>query len=100
VAGTAVLIGCGSTARLNHLVVEGWGLMDRSRSVARAAVSSAAGAQVLAGLAAVVLGILSLIDIFASHSWTLSAVGVLCLGATLLFSGAAISARMMSLLRR
>jgi len=67
--------------------------------VARAAVTSAAGIQVLAGLAAVVLGILALITTFAPYTWTLSAVGVLVLGATLLLSGAAISGRMMSLLR-
>jgi hypothetical protein len=100
-AGAAVLIGCGATVRLNHLVVEGWGLMDRGRSVARAAVTSAAGVQVLAGMAAVVLGILALITtpLLAPYTWTLSAVGVLCLGAALLLSGASISARMMSLLR-
>jgi hypothetical protein len=84
---------------LNHLIVDGWGLMDRGHSVARAAVTSAAGIQVLAGLAAIVLGILALIGTFWLYSWLLSAVGLLCLGATVLLSGAAISARMVSLLR-
>ncbi len=99
-AGAAVLIGCGSTARLNHLVIGRWGLSENGMSVARAGVTSAAGAQVLAGLAGIVLGILALIDRFAAYTWTLSSVGLLCLGAVVLLGGVAISARMMNLLRR
>jgi hypothetical protein len=99
-AGASVLIGCGSTARLNHLIIGRWGLSQGGRSVARAGVTSAAGAQVLAGLAGIVLGILALIDRFAAYTWELSSVGLLCLGAVVLLGGLAISARMMSLLHR
>lgn len=98
VFGASLVIGCGATARLNKLVIEGWHyLHDEARHVAREAVTAAAGAQLLTGLAGIVLGILALIGL---ETWVLSAVAMLCMGAAVMLGGAAVSGRMMSLLRR
>jgi hypothetical protein len=100
VFGGALLIGCGATARLNRLVIERAGTMFRgmSRRLAGEAVSAAAGAQVLVGLGAVVLGILGLVPDFPTL--TLSAVAFLCVGASILLSGAALSGKFLNLLNR
>jgi hypothetical protein len=98
VFGGALLVGSGSTGRLNALVIEGWyDLHDTARRVAREAVSAAAGAQVLAGLAGAILGILALVG---TNTLTLTLVALLCLGASGLLSGAAVSSKMLSMLRR
>lgn len=98
VFGASLVIGCGSTARMSKLVVSGWNhLHDQARYIANEIVTAAAGAQLLAGLAGIVLGIIALVSVYA---WTLSAVGLLCMSAAAMLGGAAISGRMMSLLRR
>ncbi len=101
VFGAALLLGCGATARLNHLVVErfcGTTLHVLSRPIATEAVRAASGAQVLVGLGAIVLGILGLVPAFPTL--TLALVAFLAAGASLLLSGAALSGKFLSLLRR
>ncbi len=58
---------------------------------------AASGTQMLIGIATIVLGILALIGI---DPVTLSLVGLLATGASILFSGSAVSSRMLSVLRR
>jgi hypothetical protein len=98
VFGASLVIGCGATARMSKLVVAGWNhLHDQARHVANEIVTAAAGAQLLTGLAGIVLGIIALIGV---EAWVLTAVGLLCMSAAAMLGGAAISGRMMSLLRR
>ncbi len=63
VYGSGLMLGAGVTSRLNKLVIQGTNENELSQKVARGAVSAAAGVQILIGLAAVTLGILSVIGI-------------------------------------
>ncbi len=94
--GTAMLIGCGATIRLNYLEFASRTSHQPAENIAREAVSAAAGAQVLVGLAAVALGILSLVGI---NPVTLTFVALLCVSASGFFSGTALSSRFADLLR-
>lgn len=60
------------------------------------AASAAPGGQVLLGLSAMVLGILALVMV-GHLSLTLLLVGILCAGASLVFSGSAVAGRMMGI---
>lgn len=95
VLGVGILLGSAATSRVNSLVVVGPDDQGSSR-VLRESVSAASGAQVLAGIAAVVLGILA---ILGTSPLDLSLVAILALGATILLSGAAVGGRLMSTLR-
>ncbi len=93
--GATLLLSSGETSRLAAL---GW---ERGAPTARAmhlATSSASGGQVLLGLAAIILGILSLV-MGGPHELLLALIGIICIGAALLFSGTAIAGRLMSQLR-
>jgi hypothetical protein len=97
VFGAALIIGAGSTARLNALVVEGWrGMHETAREVAQESVSAACGAQLMVGLAAVILGIIGLI----SYPVVLSLVALLCLGSAATLGSAAVSAKMAAFMHR
>ncbi|HUJ09546.1 MAG TPA: hypothetical protein VL171_05920 [Verrucomicrobiae bacterium] len=89
--GGALILTCGATSKLNYLRMTG-GETDRSyHLMAREAVAAATSLQVLAGLGAVVLGILALLHI----QWTmLTVIGLLAVSATIAFSGAALSSRL------
>ncbi|HPZ96868.1 MAG TPA: hypothetical protein PLT93_01915 [Phycisphaerae bacterium] len=95
VFGGALLIGSAATARLNALSTVK--MSDRARDVTRGAIEMASGTEVLIGIAAIVLGILALLGMAPR---TLVLIGLLALGATVLFSGAAISSRMAGVFRR
>lgn len=95
VFGGALLIGSAATAQLNSLST--WRMTDRARDVTRSAIEMASGTEVLIGIAAVVLGILALLGMAPR---TLVLVALLGLGATVLFSGSAVSSRMLSIFRR
>jgi hypothetical protein len=83
-------------ARLNSLFVEHHLPGNEvARRVAGEMVSAANGAQALIGLAAIVLGIIGLVGLYPL---TLSLVAFLCLGASVLLSGAAVSTKMLSAL--
>jgi hypothetical protein len=87
----------GTATRLNCLVIDGHGLPDMTRRVAREAVFAAASVQVLVGLAGGILGLLALLGIYPM---VLALVAMLSLGASVLLSGAAISGKVLGILRR
>lgn len=97
VFGGALLLSSGTATRLNCLVIDGHNLPDTSRRVAREAVFAAASVQVLVGLGGGILGLLALLGI---HSLVLALVAMLCLGASVLMSGGAVSNKMLSILHR
>lgn len=92
VFGGTLLIGSGTTSRMNSLVMEHNQSSQFTRKVTREAVEAAAGVQILIGIGAVVLGILGLTGI---DPLILSLVGVLSIGAADLISGSAVSGRLM-----
>ena len=94
--GAALLM---STAETGRLISMGSLEGERARQIFRIAVPAAAGGQVLIGLASMILGILALVMVPAM-SLTLILVGVLSVGASLLFSGSAVAGRLMMLLKR
>jgi hypothetical protein len=96
VFGFTLLFGVGVQARLNDLEMEYNTGHERARRVVREAVSASSGIQILFGLGAATLGILSLVGIAPVM---LTLVSMLIVGAATLFSGAAISARMWGLAR-
>jgi hypothetical protein len=96
VFGGVLLLACGAMARLNSLVVERYVAgNDVARRVVGDVVSAANGAQALVGLAGIVLGIIALVGI---HPRPLTLVAFLCLGASVLLSGTAVSSKMLSIL--
>jgi hypothetical protein len=92
VFGASLVFGSGATATVNTFASHSEGV---SHSVAREAVRAAAGAQVLIGVGAIVLGVIGLVGI---HPMTLALVALLGLGASVLLSGSAIASRMLSAL--
>jgi hypothetical protein len=97
VYGAALTLSSGMTSRLNDLKIEVSGAHRSAQRVAHEAVSAAAGTQVLIGLAAGVLGILALVGIAPT---VLVLIALLAIGASLLFSGGAVGARLISLFHR
>ena len=95
VFGGGLLLGSVATARLNDLKIRGE-VSDTARTVARASVETASGAQILVGAGGVVLGILALVGLAPA---TLIAVGMLSLGASVLFSGSAVGGKMLAILQ-
>jgi hypothetical protein len=89
--GFTLLFGIGVQARLSDLEMEYNTSHELARRVVREAVSASSGIQILFGLGAVTLGILSLVGIAPV---VLTLVSMLTVGSATLFSGAAISARM------
>jgi hypothetical protein len=94
VFGGAMLVGTGTAVDLGTMRTPVDPRVDRST---REIAVAASGTQMLIGIAAIVLGILALIGI---DPLTLSLVGLLAAGASILFSGSAVSARVLTLLRR
>lgn len=96
VFGAGLLFGSGATARLDAFAATA-GSEGRTGQVAREAMRAAAGAQVLIGIASVVLGVLGLVGI---APMVLGLVALLGLGASVLLSGSAIAGRVMNALER
>jgi hypothetical protein len=71
--------------------------LEVARRVAGELAAGANGAQILAGIAAIILGILASVGL---DPLTLSLVGLLCLGAAVVFSGKALTSKIMTVLRR
>jgi hypothetical protein len=100
VAGGSLVLSAGNTARLSsYRYGAAHKLDDTGREILRQSVNAAAGADVLAGLAAIVLGIIALTS---AGSWatqnTLNLVAALSLGGALFLNGTAVGARMAALL--
>ncbi len=95
VFGGALLLGSSATADLGALGAPT--AYERFAHIARQASAAASGAQVLVGIAAVVLGIIALVGI---DPVLVTLVALLVLGASVVFSGTAVSTRMASVLRR
>jgi hypothetical protein len=95
VLGGALLLGSAATIDLATLGAPG--THEHAAQLARRASEAASGTQALAGLGAVVLGILALVGV---SPFVLSLVALLALGAAAIVSGAAVSSRMVSVLRR
>jgi hypothetical protein len=94
VFGGALLVGSGVGARLSYLEVTNGRSQPGAEAVAREAVSATAGAQVLTGLAAALLGILALVGY---TPMVLTLVALLITGTVLVLSGTAVSGRILHL---
>lgn len=97
--GLGLIIGAGAVHELNEIAAEMNSWSDASRRISRSAVRGAVGAQVLAGLAAMVLGVLALIPAVGANL-VLTTVGLLVLGAAEILSGSALSGRVLGFIHR
>lgn len=90
VFGAALLLSSSSVSQLNSF----WSQYssDGSRFIAQSASDAKSGGQMLVGLAAVVLGVLALLNI---NTMVLNFVALLALGVSVLLSGSAFGARTM-----
>jgi hypothetical protein len=99
VFGGVLLLGIGAASRLNTLVINrSWAgaEWEASRRVAGEMVSASNAAQALVGLAGVILGILALVGLYP---FTLVLVAFLCLGCSVVLSGAALGSKMLTVLQ-
>jgi len=96
VVGTALVLGSGTTERMNALRLATQDVESTALHVAREAVNASAMTQVLVGMGAVVLGILALIGMSAN---VLTLVAFLAIGASLALSGSAIGGRLFGALK-
>lgn len=96
-AGGALVLSAGSMQRMSDVQMQAAGLPELTRKLSQVAFSSASGAQALAGIAAVVLGILALSGVSPG---VLTLVGLLVLGAAVAVSGAALTGRIARALNR
>lgn len=94
VIGAALILECGAMNRINALDVDN-GKHLTMRRITRRAVTGSEGAQMLVGLAAIVLGILALVGVETS---ALNLIALLAIGVSILLSGAALGGRSASLL--
>lgn len=97
VLGVGFLLGSGVNSRLNAIELEFGGQHEFAKKVARGMASGAVGAQVLVGLAAVILGILAIVGIDAQ---ILVLTALLILGASALLSGGTLGSKMFSMLAK
>lgn len=96
VLGATVMFSSGVETRLNALKIEASGDHELAKRIARESLTAATGADMLIGLAAVVLGILALVGIAPTP---LTLVAMLSLGASILLTGSAVIGKMMSMFR-
>lgn len=92
--GGATLVGAAATAAQRFPMAMGTETDERVRDVLRQAITTASALEVLAGLAAIVLGIVGLARV--GSSMELSLVAFLVVGGAILLSGTAIGAKMVS----
>ncbi len=97
VYGMTLMLSSGTTVRLNALELEGTGETERFKKVAHEALKAAAGVELLLGLSSVILGIIALAG---TRPETLTQVATLIVGISGFVTGAAITARMVSVFRR
>jgi hypothetical protein len=95
--GGGLLLGSAAVSRLQSVQLEGHAAVSESmRSMLRELGNMSIGGQVLVGTGAIVLGILALLGL---SPLTLTLVGMLAVGFSLLMSGSAIGARMLGIIR-
>jgi hypothetical protein len=94
VFGGGLLLGSAASSRLQAIGFKGVG--ESTKAVMREVLNLSVGGQVLVGVGAIVLGILALLGI---APMMLSLVAVLAVGCSLLFSGSAVGARALGILR-
>lgn len=99
VFGAALLLGSSAAVDLGTLTAlsTAEASTERFAHVVRQASTAASGAQVLVGISAIVLGILALVGV---QPLAITLVALLVVGAAVLFSGAAVSSRVASVMRR
>lgn len=100
VLGGAMAFGAGAVGRLSRLIIAASGAPLFKQRVARESVRSASALQLIAGVGAAVLGILTLLGVGSGtvSGLTLSLIAVLALGGGLLLSGLAIGSKMLNML--
>ena len=97
VFGATLLFGSGVTARLNHLHEPKSDEYQAFRDVAREAVGIATSVRIFLGLSAVVMGIIALTGV----NWMiLTFVSILCVSASDVMSGTALTARMVGVMHK
>ncbi len=96
VFGFTLLYGMGVQSRINDLEMQHNDVQELTRRVSHEAFAASSGIHALFGLGSVTLGILSLVGL---AMMTLTLTAMLILGASAIFSGAAITARMWGLAR-
>lgn len=96
VLGVGVVMNSVTNLRLNDLKILYAGMSDTTLRVAREAVRTSSGSQIITGLAAVTLGILALVGLVTT---LLNQIAVLALGAGAVLAGTAIGGRAMTVLR-
>ncbi len=97
VYASTLMMSSGMTMRLNALELEGAGETTRFRKIAHEAMTAAAGVEFLLGLAAAVLGIIAVVGVYGT---VLSLVALLAISVSGFVTGTAVTARMVSLMRR
>jgi hypothetical protein len=98
--GSTLILASAATARLRALVIPGHRLHRMAWRVAWESILAAATGQAFLGIAAIVLGIVALANYLSPISLTLTLVALLCLGASVLLSGTAVTGKVLSVLRR
>jgi len=98
VFGGTLLMSSAGTGRLGQMKVLDGEAAAQNGQFFHIAASAAPGGQILLGLSAVVLGIHALVMI-GNIPMTLLLVGILCVGASLVFSGSAVAGRVMGIFR-
>ena len=91
VLGSGVLLGAGIANRLAHFSSQGTSQHPFYEHMVTDAVTAAAGAEVLVGGGAIVLGVIALAGTF---TYTLSLVALLALGASIVITSTALSGKM------
>lgn len=94
VLGATAVFSSTVSTRLNSLKIETSGDHEFAKRVARDALTSATGMEVLVGLAAIVLGIMALVGLAPQ---TLTLVAMLALGASILLTGTAVIGKLLSM---
>ena len=97
VFGMTLLLSSGLTARLNALESESSEESRRFKKIAHEAMTASVGTELMLGVGGVALGIIAISGILVT---TLSLVGMLVIGVSAFVTGAAGTARMLSVSRR
>lgn len=101
--GALLLISAPSVQRMNEVRLEATSMPVAGQQLMRTAGSAAAGLQVLAGLAAIVLGILALTTTGTAttgREGMFALIGLLVLGASMLISASTVTGNMMRIFHR
>jgi UPF0716 family protein affecting phage T7 exclusion len=92
VLGCALLLDTGALYRLNFMAVHRHGAAQQYMDVTCQCVRTAAFFQIVCGIAATVLGLLALVDVYPD---VMAVVALLCIGMSLAYSGLSLSWRML-----